>query len=327
MKKSREELKEYFETGDRPTEGQFSELIDSMIIQKDDEVWVGDGKKVGIGTSTPKARLDVAGNVRLQEHIYGDKRLALIINNTPPATSAQGLKISENGHVQIGTFDPNTPTAPQDRLNVQGNMRLQHGDLFLTAKENNKNNGLGWYGAKPFGAVNKPDTPNPDNRSQQEKQDDDTLKLIGSGPFLYGEVGGALGTKSNNRKQVVLSWNSANRVGIGTILPTERLHIQGNANIVGDLKIRGEKPITIKRYTVQTDPVDTTFSTTQYTAAIVGYQVENLNFGSSSDKAKWAVYMEKYQGKWRLNADTSIGKITDRADTYVTNSLPLMNVN
>lgn len=70
-------LKEHFETGDRPTQKQFEDLIDSMVIQRDDQVWVDDSNpanpKVGIGTEIPTEKLHVAGNIRLD----GDRLVAM----------------------------------------------------------------------------------------------------------------------------------------------------------------------------------------------------------------------------------------------------------
>jgi len=79
IKHVRPDLKTFFETGDRPTEGEFIKLIDSMIIQDEDLVYVDDSKRVGIGTKTPTKQLDVNGSARVQGnidvtgHIYGDK--------------------------------------------------------------------------------------------------------------------------------------------------------------------------------------------------------------------------------------------------------------
>jgi hypothetical protein len=68
IKRGREKLETYFETGDRPTEEEFSELITSGINQKDDEIFVDDtdksDPKIGIGTDQPQEKLHVDGNIR-----------------------------------------------------------------------------------------------------------------------------------------------------------------------------------------------------------------------------------------------------------------------
>ena len=87
-KRDRIRLKTYFETGDRPTEGEFIEFIDSIIVQNADHIWVdadSDAKNVGIGTEFPQKKLHVNGNTQLDGDthvkglitvggdIYGDK--------------------------------------------------------------------------------------------------------------------------------------------------------------------------------------------------------------------------------------------------------------
>jgi hypothetical protein len=64
--KNRTILKSYFETGDRPTQEQFTQLIDSMINMKDDEiVIILPSKNVGIGVPSPKEKLDIGGGIRI----------------------------------------------------------------------------------------------------------------------------------------------------------------------------------------------------------------------------------------------------------------------
>jgi hypothetical protein len=64
--KTRAILKSFFETGDRPTQEQFSQLIDSLVNKKDDEIFIILPKKnVGIGITQPKEKLDVAGGIKL----------------------------------------------------------------------------------------------------------------------------------------------------------------------------------------------------------------------------------------------------------------------
>jgi hypothetical protein len=76
-KQGRDKLKTYFETGDRPTEDEFSEFIDSGINQLDDNVHAvkqaDETTNVGIGTASPSARLEVDGNVNVTKHIFGKK--------------------------------------------------------------------------------------------------------------------------------------------------------------------------------------------------------------------------------------------------------------
>ncbi len=66
----RDDLKLYFETGDKPTQEQFADLIDSNLNKKEDQVFVGKhqttGKvQIGIGAPVPQpAAGDLQGHIR-----------------------------------------------------------------------------------------------------------------------------------------------------------------------------------------------------------------------------------------------------------------------
>jgi hypothetical protein len=88
-----------------------------------------------------------------------------------------------------------------------GDLRLDDGNLWFRGG-NDRNNGLGWYGAgKTFGGFSEPA---PD------------------GPILFGFAGGGLGTTTNNQQRIALSWDSLQRVGIGTTTPGARLSLGGD---------------------------------------------------------------------------------------------------
>jgi len=243
--KSREELKKYFETGDRPSEDQFAELIDSVVVQQSDEVWVDNNKNVRIGIGSPTKKLDVGGDIALQGHIHSQGGLALISNH--PNNNARGIRIDERGRVQIGgEFNPDNPlNGPQDQLNVGGDVRLQEGDLFLKRDENDRNNGLGWYGpGKPFLTIaNDDETDSTSMGGPRVRMQRSLLNNVEvEGPVLYGEKGGALGTKQSDQEKVALYWNDENKVGIGTTAPQKRLHVNGDAYIKDNVGIGTTSP-------------------------------------------------------------------------------------
>ena len=75
-KRGRLDLKTYFETGDRPTEEEFAQLIDSNLNQKDDDIHAKD-RKIGIGTDDPNAKLDVNGEVIIRDNTEIKKSLLI----------------------------------------------------------------------------------------------------------------------------------------------------------------------------------------------------------------------------------------------------------
>ena len=149
-KRDRTTLKTYFETGKRPTQQQFADLIDSAINVQEDAINISENN-VGIGTTTPASALDVNGAVRASGEIIpsagegtnngivfpadpgggiGDGAsikyyaqtgestvLELNVTNDPD----DHIALMPSGNVGIGT------TNPQTKLDVQGNISLPHG--------------------------------------------------------------------------------------------------------------------------------------------------------------------------------------------------------
>jgi len=104
-KQIRQQLFEWFETGDRPTQSQFEDFIHSMIIQHDDEMWIEDDDAsydnyLGIGTTTPVGRLSLTGSAVIGAGWAGDRGIADAL------IPDDGMLIE--GGVKIGTFGDTT---------------------------------------------------------------------------------------------------------------------------------------------------------------------------------------------------------------------------
>ncbi|MBU0489591.1 MAG: hypothetical protein KKD31_16735, partial [Bacteroidetes bacterium] len=108
---------------------------------------------------------------------------------------------THSGKVGIGT------RTPSEKLDVEGNIRINNNDLLLRGEGWNGNHGLGWYGYienvidKKFAEVNV------------------------DGPVLYGYRGGALGSNHSGTKNIALRWTENGTVGIGTDEPIGKLDI------------------------------------------------------------------------------------------------------
>lgn len=151
-KESRTTLKTYFQTFDVPTETQFSMLIDSIINQVDDSIHVisgneGELPKVGIGTPTPTAGLDVNGKTRTKE-----------LQVTEDAQSGYVLTSDDEGNA---TWQPSVSTSVDDLQSVTDNgstttNSIQVGGLTIPAGANDNyvltsdSNGVGtWQPLSP----------------------------------------------------------------------------------------------------------------------------------------------------------------------------------
>ena len=60
-----------------------------------------------------------------------------------------------------------------------------------------------------------------------------------SGPVLFGQGGGGLGTSASGNEKLTVSWLSNGYVGIGTAAPTERLEVAGNVKASGGIGLGG----------------------------------------------------------------------------------------
>ncbi len=94
-------------------------------------------------------------------------------------------------------------------------------------------------------------------------------------------------------------------IGIGTGNPTDKLHIEGSLRVDGDLKIQGTEPIIMRRYNNLGDNINynTNYSSSTYTAAIVGFRALNGDIQESDTGDIMQVYMYINSGRWYIRAD------------------------
>ncbi|HAP63414.1 MAG TPA: hypothetical protein DCR93_29255 [Cytophagales bacterium] len=130
VKQTRDVLKEYFETGDRPTESQFGRLIDSTINQVSDAVFV-EGTLVGMGADpAPGVRLTVGGALHVK-----DEGLAVDGNATVGGSLGVTGPLSVQAEVSVqGSSTFYGTVAFEDTVQLKDSLRITNNneDVFLS---------------------------------------------------------------------------------------------------------------------------------------------------------------------------------------------------
>jgi hypothetical protein len=146
-KRNRSELRKYFETGDVPTQGEFGDLIDGMLNQKEDGIAKLPGSPLAI-----QAEGDASSQKKVLQlyESFADANPTWVLGMRPrvdpldAGTQKQGLTFMDNtgasrlfidrgtGNVGVGTI---TPVA---RLHVKGDLRVDEalnvGNLLTAEK-------------------------------------------------------------------------------------------------------------------------------------------------------------------------------------------------
>ncbi len=125
--KPRAEIKNYFETGDTPTSGDFASLIDSSINKLDDGIFVHN-QKVGLGTKDPKNKLEVAGSLTVGSTYVGKEEIGennlSIEGNLGVGTTNPKNKLDLSGSGVIGATYAGNVEAPKNGLTIEGNLAI-----------------------------------------------------------------------------------------------------------------------------------------------------------------------------------------------------------
>lgn len=218
IEESREQLLTYFETGDIPTEDEFSNLISSYVHRLDDGVTVydtggtGGELRFGIGTTTPSSRLGIlaeGSDERLLSLHRTDSETVWYFNQNPivgtlefpgfniakvdPAGDLSGLFISEASQkVGMGTLNP-VRKLHIEASNPSGATAMRLTNIAATATSN------GW--------------------SIGHLHDGSITERSGALAIAEEDLGGA---ESGTERMVILQDGN---VGIGEPIPKSTLHV------------------------------------------------------------------------------------------------------
>jgi hypothetical protein len=157
------------------------------------------GQGVGINTANdPAYALNVGGTIKATAFQGNGSGLTSLPTNVAYLNSNQIFSAQTIFTGPVAMFN----------LQIYSYLGMNDKDLYLRSTPDH---GLGWYGGTKLFAGNSLD-----------------------GPVLYGYAGGGLGTfQTGTSTNLVLTWNSSGKVGIGTNAPTATL------DVVGDGRVRG----------------------------------------------------------------------------------------
>jgi hypothetical protein len=99
-KKNRTALRQYFQTGNTPTQDQFAELIDSGVNLLEDGVTVDAAGRLAIGASAPTAHLSVQG--AFDQPLTGTVAIAEGIGVAPTSAVATGMDTDFLSELAVG---------------------------------------------------------------------------------------------------------------------------------------------------------------------------------------------------------------------------------
>ena len=178
-------------------------------------VYVNNNGNVGIGTSTPAAKLDVNGGINVTQNSYinwgGGSRIVGQSSYLRLQTSSQDrISITNTGNVGIGT------TSPSEKLDVSGNINVDgHIEFFNSGYITNGGSGGGALDIIANGSVGNGNI----TISSATSSDALYLNYLNGGNIRFGQ-GGNSGI-----------WTHDGRLGIGNTSPSAALHVTGDAII------------------------------------------------------------------------------------------------
>ena len=182
--------------------------------------------RVGIGTDAPDYKLDVAGNVGVNQYIYHNGDANTFINFTD-----NRIRLNAGGSNFI---DCEEDTAPHNvRINNGGNnidfvIKDNSGNVYFTADASTTRVGIGT------------DTPS----TTLDVSGD--VNFDGAAVFNESSADKDFRVESNNAENMFFINGAANRIGIGTNSPQHTLDIQERAGIEACIRLVGTTDVGIR---------------------------------------------------------------------------------
>ena len=218
-----------------------------LATNNTNRVTVSGGGNVGIGTTSPAYKLDVSGQIRINHGVSNGSGQALVVGGSGDVTLTSGgslffgaydyggstyirgydnsaglyfyadgtlvVNVNGNGNVGIGT------TSPQQKLHVEGNIYLgpNNTNNFVHSGAN-----LGLQADGEVKIVSDVNDPSGGGVSDIVFGYGSSTNTDSNQDFTEAELG------TYPRVEIMRIDASADRVGIGTSSPSQKLHVNGN---------------------------------------------------------------------------------------------------
>ncbi|MCL9806433.1 hypothetical protein NAT51_12925 [Flavobacterium amniphilum] len=230
--------------------GTSQALADGTAVALTEQLTVRETGNIGIGTSSPGAKLDVNGNITTTQGSGG--KLTLFETNSTRnnrvelSADANGANINST-YSTGGTSAINFLTATTNRMKILDNGNIGIGETSPTAKLTIKgvgsyNNALRVVSPNATQALDILPGYKLTNGDPSGLRDDTTMTIRSSGDNV-----GSIAFATGNDEKVRISGNG--NVGIGTTNPTYKLHVVGDSYSEGHTIQNYSPVLTLKRNT------------------------------------------------------------------------------
>lgn len=252
------------------------------------------GGNVGIGTSTPQAKLHISGSVRFQGLSSSAQNTALMLDGSGNL-STRVMNISNwdaahswGNHASAGYLTSFSETDPSwsgnasttDDISRTGNVGIGVGTNVNAKLNIGGNIGMNDNEIRLRGPADP-------NHILGHKSTFASVTM--DGPLLMGHTSGILGTNLGGDK-IALYWNNSQQVGIGTGTPEGSAHVFGGPGT--DYGISSSPSLTLGNNNTDTRGYLKLYGTTAGNHAVVQMTTDNLHIDGSASAG--ATYINHY---------------------------------